>query len=236
MSKVLPQHRARNFLIASVVLTLVLYWMPFGDLISYPLVLLSTLAHELSHGLMAELVGGSFQSFELHSDGSGVTKWEGNPSRLSLALISGAGLVGPALAGAGCFVVAKRARLARSALVFIGVGLLVALVLVIRNLFGGVFVGAVALAALAIGLKAPKELAQLSLVFVGTQLSLSVFSRSDYLFTSVAQTANGVMPSDTAQIADALIGPYWLWGIVAGLVSLGVLWGGVWSFLKGAED
>jgi hypothetical protein len=67
-------------------------------------------------------------------------------------------------------------------------------------------------------------------------LALSVFSRSDYLFTSVAQTAAGTMPSDTAQIADALAGPYWLWGIVAGLVSLGVLWGGVWSFLKGAED
>jgi hypothetical protein len=236
MSKVLPKHRARNFLIASVCLTLVLYLMPFGGLISYPLVLLSTLAHELSHGLMAELVGGSFQSFELHSDGSGVARWSGNPSRLSLALVSGAGLVGPALAGAGCFVVAKRARLARTTLVFIGGLLIVAMVLVIRNLFGLFFVGSVALISLAVGLRATKDVAQLGLVFIGTQLALSVFSRSDYLFTSVARTASGPMPSDTQQISEALAGPYWMWGTVAGLISIGVLWGGVRSFLKGATD
>jgi len=231
MSKPLPEHRARRFLIASVVLTLLLYWMPFGEVLSYPLVLLSTLAHELAHGLMAELVGGDFQSFVLHSDGSGAAKWTGNPSRLSLALVAG-----PAIAATGCFVVAKRARMARATLVLIGSLLVLALIMVIRNAFGWFFVGAVAAGALGIGLKAPKEVAQLALVFVGTQLALSVFSRSDYLFTSTATTATGTMPSDTAQIADALIGPYWLWGIVAGVMSLGVLWGGVWSFLKGAED
>ena len=114
--------------------------------------------------------------------------------------------------------------------------LILALVLVIRNVFGWVFVGAVALSALGIGLKADKETAQIALVFIACQLALSVFSRSDYLFTSVARTANGTMASDTQQIADALMGPYWLWGLIAGLISLGVLWGGVRSFLKGAAD
>jgi len=223
-------------LLGSVGLTLLLYWMPFGEVLSYPLVLLSTLAHELAHGLMAELVGGNFQSFVLHSDGSGAARWSGNPSRLDIALVAGAGLVGPALAAAGCFMVAKRARLARVALVILGLLLVAAMLLVIRNAFGWLFVGVVAASCLGIGVKASQQTAQLSLVFVGTQLALSVFSRADYLFTDTARTADGAMPSDVSQIANALVGPYWLWGGLAGLVSLGVLAGGLQSFLQGARD
>lgn len=236
MSTVLPPHRARNVLIASIGLTGLLYVIPFGGLVSYPLVLLSTLAHELAHGLMAELIGGDFHSFKLHSDGSGVASWSGKPSRIGLALVAGAGLIGPAIAAGGCFLLAKRASLARAALVVIGGLLIVAMLLVIRNLFGLFFVGSVALISLAVGLRAAKDMAQLGLVFIGTQLALSVFSRSDYLFTSVAKTASGPMPSDTQQISEALAGPYWMWGTVAGLISIGVLWGGVRSFLKGATD
>ena len=121
------------------------------------------------------------------------------------------------------------------AMVIFGGLLILALVLVIRNVFGWVFVSAVAAASLGIGLKASKDTAQLALVFVATQLALSVFSRSDYLFTSVAKTEDGTMASDTQQIADALVGPYWFWGLVAGLISLGILWAGVRSFLGGAE-
>lgn len=236
MSKLLSQRRARRALMASIAITLVLYLVPYGGVLSYPLVLLSTLAHELAHGLMAVMVGGTFEAFELYSDGSGVARWSGKPSRLSLAMVAGAGLIGPAIAAWMCFILAKRSRLSRVALVAFGVLLIAAMVMVIRNAFGWFFVGSVAAISLGIGLKAHRDTAQLALVFVGTQLALSVFSRSDYLFTSVAQTANGAMPSDTQQIANALIGPYWLWGMVAGLVSLSVLWFGVRSFLRGAAD
>jgi hypothetical protein len=204
--------------------------------LAYPLVLLSTLAHELAHGLMAVAVGGSFDAFVLYSDGSGAAQWSGSPSRLDLALVAAAGLVGPAFGAAGCFVVAKRARLARTALVLIGVLLVVALVLVIRNVFGWVFVAAVAATALTVGLKASVQTAQVALVFIGTQLALSVFSRSDYLFTDVAQTATGAMPSDVAQISNALIGPYWAWGALMGLISIGVLVLGARSLMAGARD
>ncbi len=66
------------------------------------------------------------------------------------------------------------------------------------------------------------------------QLSLSVFSRGDYLFTDVAETAGGTMPSDVARMAEALILPYWFWGGVVGLLSVLVLIIGLWSFLRSA--
>ena len=152
------------------------------------------------------------------------------------SLVAGAGLVGPALTAAGLFLLAKRARMARVAMIVIGLALVLALVMVIRNVFGGIFVGLVAAASLGIGLKATPQTAQLSVIFIGVQLALSVFSRSDYLFTDVARTSAGAMPSDAAQIANALVGPYWLWGGIAGLISMAVLAGGLWGFLKGVRD
>ena len=78
--------------------------------------------------------------------------------------------------------------------------------------------------------------AQLGAVFLATQLALSVFSRADYLFTDVAATAVGNMPSDTAVIAQALGGTYWIWGLVCGLFSLAVLAAGVLWFLRAFRD
>jgi len=73
-------------------------------------------------------------------------------------------------------------------------------------------------------------------VFLSTQLALSVFSRADYLFTAVATTGAGTMPSDTAQIAAALGGPHWAWGLACGAFSIVVLAGGVLWFLRVLRD
>ena len=82
------------------------------------------------------------------------------------------------------------------------------------------------------GLKAEKDTCQVLVLFVGVQLALSVFSRSDYLFTNTAQTAMGTQYSDVAQMADALFLPYWFWGIVCGAFSVLVLVWGVRGFLR----
>ena len=52
--------------------TLLLYVIPYGHVIGRPLLYLSTLVHELGHGMTAILVGGDFHRLEMWSDGSGV--------------------------------------------------------------------------------------------------------------------------------------------------------------------
>ena len=47
-----------------------------------------------------------------------------------------------------------------------------------------------------------------------------MFSRGDYLFMEQAQTGAGVMPSDTAHMAIALGGTYWMWGLACGAFVL----------------
>jgi len=229
------ERRAWRALLISAGVTGALYVVPFGDVLSYPLVLLSTLAHEMGHGLTAMAVGGHFESFKLYADGSGVAQWSGKPSRLDRALVSAGGLIGPAVVAAVLFFLGKWARMARVALICIGAALVLALVLLIRNVFGLFFVGLIAGLCLWIGIKGSLRAAQIAVVFVAVQLALSVFSRADYLFTDTANTANGPMPSDVAQISDALFGPYWMWGGLCGAVSVGVLLGGLWLYLRGAR-
>jgi hypothetical protein len=219
-----PEASARGVLLGSVLVTLLLYVLPFGGLIGRPLVWLSTLAHEMGHGVTALLLGGKFQRFMMWADGSGVAELEidgfgGLRQGLSLA----GGLVGPAVAAAICFALGRTGKGARACLAGLGIFLALADLLVVRNLFGFFFVGLLAAGALLAAVKATAHVARWLVVFAGVQLALSVFSRADYLFTPVARTGVGVFPSDVSRMAEAMYLPYWFWGLVCGAFSVAVL-------------
>lgn len=230
------RRRARQALLWSVGLTLLLYVVPFGQLLAYPLLLLSTLFHELGHGVAAVAMGNTFESFAMYADGSGVAQHSGTSGPGAAAFIAAGGLVGPAIVAALAFAFGRSTNGARAFLSLLALGLALALALVVRNAFGIVFTAAVVVAFFAIAWRASAGTRQLALVFLATQLALSVFSRADYLFTDVARTGAGTMASDTAVMATALGGPYWVWGIACGAFSIAVLAGGVIWFLRVLRD
>jgi hypothetical protein len=232
----LVEQRTRWFLLGSVVLTGALYLVPFGIFINLPLIWLSTLVHELGHGFTAALLGGDFERFLMHPDASGVAQWSAPAGFGSIrqAMVAAGGLVGPAIVAAIAFVLARNSKAAKYTLLASSFALVAIAVLVVRNGFGLAFVGVLALLLGVLGTRKQPEVAQLGLVFIATQLAMSVFSRGDYLFVEYAQTASGKMPSDVTQMANALVGPYWLWGAMCGLFSLAVLGIGLWVFFKGA--
>ncbi len=215
-------------LLGAVTVTLLLYVVPYGQFLGYPLVLLSTFAHEMGHGVAAALVGGSFVSFEMSPDASGVAQLMVPDSRLAKAATAAGGLVGPAVLAFVFFLLARRPTTSRSTLTAFGAVSLLALVLVVRGWFGWLFVGALSTGCLWAGLKARAKVSQWVLAFMAVQLSLSVFSRSDYLFTERA----GAAPSDVAQMASALFLPYWFWGALVGAMSAGVVGFGMRLFLR----
>lgn len=219
---------ARQALVASLALTILLFYVPYGRVIGRPLVWLSTLAHELGHGLAAMLVGASFDGFVLHMDASGAATWSGRPGRLGRAFIAAGGLVGPAIVAAGCFVAGRSAVGSRIALGAVALFLAVCEVWVVGNLFAFVFVGVLALALGAVAVKTSAEVSRAVVMFLGVQLGLSVFSRMDYLFSGVARSGGRTMPSDVAHMAEALWLPTWFWGGVCALCSVAVLAFGLW--------
>jgi hypothetical protein len=230
--------RARIALLLTIGVTAVLYAVPQLHVVAYPLILIGTLAHELGHGIAALLVGGSFHSLHVYADGSGMAAWghqAGEVGRVGRAFVAAGGLVGPAVAAAVLFTLARRPGRARWALGALGVALALALVLVVRGGFGVALVGILAAVFLLLALKASAPVAQFALIFLAVQLSLSVFSQADYLFTDTAHTAAGALPSDVAHMAEALLLPYWFWGAVCGLFSIAILAAGTWMLIRGGR-
>ena len=87
-------------------------------------------------------------------------------------------------------------------------------------------------ACLLVAWKTSPRFSQAALAFVAVQLALSVYSRGDYLFTDVAQTATGPQPSDVANMSEALFLPFWFWGALCGLFSVAVVGLGLWAFWR----
>jgi len=223
--------RPAGLLTISLLVTAALYAVPFARPLAWPLVLLSTLAHELGHGLAAAVLGGRFEALRMYSDASGVATWSGSLSRIGVATVAGAGLIGPALAAFCMLALGRTPRGARMMLGCVGTGLVVVALLVARNPFGFVFILIVAGALLAVASRSDR-LSQVVVVLIAVQLALSVFSRSDYLFTRTAMTSAGPAPSDVSVMAAALFLPYWFWGLVCGGLSLALLAAGARRFFR----
>ena len=215
--------RSRHLLILSTAAVVLLWQLPYGRQLLYPLTLLATYAHEMGHGLTALLTGAEFDQMLLHADGSGVAVWRGNPGRLASAFIAAGGLAGPAFAGVALLLVSSKPRFARNVLVALSVLLLVSMALWSRNVFGVAFLLAVAIALGIAAKMLPDAAAAFVLHLIAAMLCLSWFNNLGYLFSAQAIVNGVAMPSDSAVIAQALWLPYWFWGGVVAVFSFAVV-------------
>lgn len=211
-------------------------YIPAIGVLGRVLILFSTLAHELGHGLTAMVVGGHFDTVKIYWDASGVTHSSRPDGRIASALIAAGGLVGPSFAASLLFWAARgsdtRVKLVSRIL---GVALIVIGILTARSIWALVFTVGLGGVLLASVTRLSRVQLETSLVFLGVQLGLSVFTRADYLFTKTAQTGAGPMPSDVSQIAQNLFLPYWFWGGLCGLVSVAVLFWGLRCYTHETE-
>src|SRR5260370_37184246 len=76
-------------LLSAVALSIVLWFVPFGGIISFPFRLFVTFIHEGGHALAALVTGNSLQSLSVSLDGSGET-YTTNGAILAHMLVSSA--------------------------------------------------------------------------------------------------------------------------------------------------
>lgn len=136
-------------LLLAVAVTVVLGFIPFADLLTYPFRLFVTFIHEGGHALAALLTGGGVHGLSVAPDGSGLTYTSGG-GLLARLLVASAGYLGAMAYGAALLVLIRRAVAARAVLAGSGACIL-ALALVYG--FGSLFT-MVAGATLALGLLA----------------------------------------------------------------------------------
>jgi hypothetical protein len=213
----------------AIVVVAVVPHVPVLSLLVRPLVWLSTLMHEAGHGLVSLVVGAGCKSLEISMDASGVMisqRGAGGPWKD--AAISLGGLIGPAIASAGFCVAGIVPTLARASFVVVG-----AACLAIAGIYAEGFATVVCMGwgafFIATGVWLRGTAVRTAALVFAVNLALAVFSRSDYLFTDTA----GSHPSDVAQMATALGGHYFLWGIVAAAISVLLLVVGLLLFFGG---
>lgn len=109
-----------------VIIVVPMLWI----MVRYPV----TIVHEMGHVIMARLCGRSVTGIRVHTDTSGLAVTRGAPHGLGMALTAIAGYLAPGALGLACVWAATSSRAGFA--LFAIFGLLIAALLLVRNLWG----------------------------------------------------------------------------------------------------
>lgn len=123
-------------LIIATVITIVLWFLPYADYLTYPIRLFVTFVHEAGHALAAVLTGGSVQSLTVASDGSGAV-YSAPSGWISQLVTSSAGYLGTTVFGVAMLALIRKNFSPNKVLV--GLGVFVGLFTLIFGLISPVF-------------------------------------------------------------------------------------------------
>lgn len=217
---------AIRWLMVSGLLTIFLWQIPFGNYLLYPFTILATWFHEMGHGMTALLLGGQFHSLQIFANGSGVAYHSGG-NVLTRPLVAAGGLMGPPIAGAFFILAGSKLKGARWVLAGLGTALLLSTLIWVRSPFGWVMLPLMGLSLLITANKGSAGLQQMAVQFLGVQACLGTFRQLDYLFMNQINMNGRIMYSDTGQMAQSLLLPYWIWGSLIAVFSFVLLIGSV---------
>lgn len=217
--------RPTALLLLAAAATVVLWNVPYGPYVLYPLRIFATWMHELGHGTAALLAGRDFLHMEIRPDTSGVTLHAGDSGRIALGFVSSAGYMGTSLAGAVLLVLGRSERTARVVLLALGAAAVISSVLWVRNLFGIVAVPAVGLVLAAFAWKASPASAAFVVNLLGAQSAVNALSDIRALFVLGSSSFDAGGRTDAAAVADLFLLPYWFWAGLWMVLSVGLLAG-----------
>ncbi|MEV6800652.1 M50 family metallopeptidase [Micromonospora rifamycinica] len=178
-----------------------------------------TIAHEGGHALAALLTGRRLHGIRLHSDTSGLTLSAGHPTGPGMILTLLAGYVAPSLVGlAGAWLLGgNRITL----LLWVAVALLLAMLLLVRNVFGVLSLLVTGGVVLVVSWYATP---QVQAAFAWTSVWFLLLGGVRPVFELQRLRSRGRMPeSDADQLARLTPFPALLWVAVFGLVNLTAL-------------
>lgn len=235
-------HPQVKLLLLATLITAVLWFLPYADILVYPVRLFVTFIHEGSHVLASLITGGSVQNLTVSPDGSGLVQ-SLTSSWLSVLITSSAGYLGAIAYGTLLLILIRRAYSARIVLAasaaFVGLMTLVfGLLAPLWHLFsadvnpGSVLFTLVSGTALTLGLLAIAKYASnwwanFTLAFLAVQCILNAVSDLKTLFFINTPFVGSHIHSDAANMAAATGMPavFWviLWiGISILLISIGL--------------
>ncbi|WP_428266145.1 M50 family metallopeptidase [Haliangium sp.] len=206
-----PWHRQRIIALGLLV-SLLLWNLPYGGLVLYPFKLLATWLHELSHGLVMIVTGAGFDRMDLYRDTSGLAFAHVGVGRLGRAAIATAGYMGTPLFGALMLVWGQTGRSARRALAALGVLMGLSALLYGGNRFGVIALSVGAAACLGLACCGGRRVAIWMVNFTAAQACINALLDIRVLFRAKLVVNGKVMgASDAHNMAAATTGTAEMW-------------------------
>jgi len=222
-------------LLFAAAISIILWFVPFAEILSYPFRIFVTFIHEGGHAIAALLTGNSVQSLSVALNASGET-YTTEGGTFSRMLVSSAGYLGAMTFGALLLVLIRRAVAAR--VVLIGSAAIILVLTTVFGLFkpiiagswsslGGIPFTLFAGIALAIGLIAVARFASptvatfvVSLLAVQCVLNALLDLKTVFFLSSPFAPS---VPTDAVNMANATGIPAIIWAIVWIVVAFGIL-------------
>jgi len=211
-------------LILAAIVFIFLRQIPYGQTIQWPFVIITTFVHEMGHGLVAILTGGKLLQIEIYQNASGLARTQ-TIAGWRQAVIAAGGLLAPSLVG-GAFIIAGKSKYASSRVFFaFSVFILLCCVLWVRSAFGLLILLPTGILFLLLSLKGSTTIQHFIIQFIGVHMLVDTFTRTlSYLFSSSVIVAGQTRHSDTAMIAQHLIGGTLFWASIIALFSIWIFY------------
>ena len=222
-----------TLLLTAAVISIVLWFIPFAELITYPFRIFVTFIHEGGHAIAALLTGNSVESLSIATNASGETYTTGG-GRFSQVLVSSAGYLGSMAFGAFLLVLIRKAIAAR--IVLIGSATLIFALTLIYGLIKPAMSGVVSSALpftilagtlLSVGLIAVAKYASARVAtffvsFLAVQCVLNALLDLKTVFYLSSPFGPNV-PTDAVNMANATGIPALFWSVAWIAIAIGIL-------------
>lgn len=232
-------------LLAAAGLSILLWFIPYAELLTYPFRIFVTFIHEGGHALAALLTGNSVRSLSVALNASGET-YTTNGGLISQLFVSSAGYVGSMAFGALLLVLIRRAVAAR--LVLVGsAGLILALTLfyglfkpiawgawagIPFTVFAGLFLS---VGLFAIARFTSARVASFFVSFLAVQCILNALLDLKTVFF-LASPFGPSVPNDAVNMANATGVPAFFWAVIWIGIAFVILWIAMRLYVAGRDS
>lgn len=223
-----------TLLLTAAAVSIILWFIPFAELLTYPFRLFVTFIHEGGHALAALLTGNSVASLSIATNASGET-YTSQGGIISQIMVASAGYLGAMTYGALLLVLIRRSVAAR--VVLIGsAGLILSLTLIyglFKPILSGVALSGIpftlltgvllSLGLVAVAKFANGRVATFFVSFLAVQCILNALLDLKTVFFLSTPFAASV-PTDAVNMAIATGIPALFWTVSWIAISVGILW------------
>ena len=236
--------QAMTLLVATAI-SVVLWFIPFAEVATYPFRIFVTFIHEGGHAIAALLTGNSVQGLSVAMNASGET-YTTQGGVFSQMLVSSAGYIGSMAFGALLLILIRKAIAAR--IVLMGSAVLIFALTMIYGLFkplvawgalSGIPFTLLAGVLLSVGLFAiarfsSARVASFFVSFLAVQCVLNALFDLKTVFFLSSPFAPSI-PTDAVNMANATGVPAFFWALIWIFLALGILWMAMRFYVAGRD-